>query len=352
MRAAQLVIDLQAIRHNFEFLSSESGAAQVMPVIKANAYGHGAVDVARCLEQADAFAVAYVNEAVELRQAGIDKPILVLQGARSRAEYKTAEHQRLWLVVHSEAQASEAVYAAVDVPLWLKVDTGMSRLGIPLPRVEKILQRLGSRCVSLMSHFASADRPADPENDIQLERFQELVSRFQLEASMANSAAMLGIPSSRLDWVRPGIALYGGNPFLNSDEKPKTLRSVMSLEAPLVSVNLRRKGSRIGYAGISELTEDSLVGVVSVGYADGYPRAVRPGTPVWVNGRFCPTLGRVSMDMVCVDLRNAEDARPGDRVQLWGSDVSVDVVAESAGSIAYELLCQAGTALLGRGGRD
>ncbi|CAG0909637.1 unnamed protein product [Cyprideis torosa] len=191
--------------------------------------------------------------------------------------------------------------------------------------------------------------PRSDDNREQLQRFLELSDQYSLPRSIANSAALIAYEASRMEWVRPGIALYGGNPFSACEEKPTSLQAVMTLEAPLAAINFRRQGAQIGYGGISKLACDTRVGVVSAGYADGYPRLAQPGTPVSVNGVLCPTLGRISMDMVCVDLNNAPDAQAGDRVELWGASVSVDTVAASAGTISYELLCNAGTVGLQRG---
>lgn len=351
MRHALISIDINAVRSNFRFLKQQADGAKVMAVVKANAYGHGAVDIARALDEADAFAVAFVEEAAELRKAGIQAPILVLQGAATGRTLKLAESLSLWLVVQSESQAAEVVDSRADVPLWLKANTGMGRLGLAPERLEFWRQRLGQRCDCLMTHFASADNQSSPRNTEQLELFAEISASSGLQVSLANSAALLSMPQARGDWVRPGIALYGGNPFASLDEKPSELQPVMQIKAPLVSKQWRKKGQSIGYSGLSICEEDMPVGVISMGYADGYPRLAKPGTPVAVDGVICPTLGRVSMDMICVDLRNCPDVQEGAEVEMWGHTVSVDEVAASAGTISYELMCQAGAALLSRGQR-
>lgn len=352
MRRAQISLDFESLRQNFHFLKQGVGSAKVMAVVKANGYGHGAIDVARALPDADAFAVAFVQEAVELRQAGIEKPILVLQGALNRGEFKTAETLSLWLVMASELAAIDYLDSGVEVPVWLKVDTGMGRLGISTNRVSYWVDKLGSRCINLMSHFSDADLPSSEKNRVQIDRFNELLDKHCLSGSMANSAAALSQPDAHFDWVRPGISLYGGNPFRVAEEKPSELRPVMTVSAPLVAVNTRPAGSSVGYSGISTLPNQTTVGVVSIGYADGYPRLVQPGAPVYVHGQKCPTLGRVSMDMICVDLNGVPGAKEGDSVELWGNNICVDEVAAAAGAISYELMCQAGSALLARGGRD
>ena len=203
-----------------------------MAVVKANGYGHGAIDVARALPDADAFAVAFVQEAVELRQAGIEKPILVLQGALNRGEFKTAETLSLWLVLASELAAIDYLDSGVELPVWLKVDTGMGRLGISTDRVSYWVDRLGSRCVGLMSHFSDADSPSSEKNRLQIDRFNELMDKHPLPGSMANSAATLSQPDAHFDWIRPGISLYGGNPFRAAEEKPPELLPVMTVSAP------------------------------------------------------------------------------------------------------------------------
>ncbi len=317
-----------------------------MAVIKANAYGHGMAQVARVLDNCDSYAVAHVSEAVALRAAGIGKDITVLQGAINREELLQASQSGVGLVVHASYQLdmleSNDLPAPVDV--WLKIDTGMHRLGLAPGASGEAYQRL-QQCaqvgkVRFMSHFACADDPGDPLNARQLRDFLAAVKGLGGECSIANSAALCAAQENHLDWVRPGIMLYGVNPFLPGRGEVQALRPVMTLSSGLMSIRQYRRGDTIGYGATWECPQDMPVGVVAIGYGDGYPRHARSGTPVLVNGIRVPLVGRVSMDMICVDLRQCPQARVGDDVVLWGDGLAVEEVAEYADTIAYELLCK------------
>lgn len=342
-------IDLGALVHNLGVARRFAPGSRVWAVIKADAYGHGMVAVARALQGADGLAVARVGEAIVLREAGIDQPLLVLEGAGSRAEMLAAARHGLQLAVHREGQipwVEDCAGLDVRAPLglWVKVDTGMHRLGFEPRAVPAVLARLGScrgaRVVGLMTHLANADTPEDPLSEDQCVRLQALASRPSLALSIGNSAGVLAVAGSRTDWVRPGIMLYGASPLADRSAADLGLRPVMTLATQLIAVQRLRRGDAIGYGGTWCCPEDMPVGIAAVGYADGYPRHAPPGTPVLVRGERCALVGRVSMDMIHLDLRALADPRPGDPVTLWGEGLGVEEVAARAGTISYELLCR------------
>jgi len=345
-RTATVRIDGEALRHNLGRVREHAPASRVMAVIKANAYGHGVLTAASFLDGADAFAVAMPAEGVALRRAGVTKPLVVLQGFANSDELGLCAEHDLQPVVHQPWQADMLYTAsryALDV--WLKIDTGMHRLGVAPDVAARVYDRLDSsavvRTIRFMSHFANADDSGHSLNNKQIETLRNVTSDYSAERSMANSAAIIGLADSHMEWVRPGIMLYGTSPLLNRTARQLDLKPAMQFESSLAAVQQIRKGERIGYGSTWQCPEDMPVGVVAAGYADGYPRHAPSGTPVWINGQLCPTVGRVSMDSVCVDLRGV-DAAHGDRAVLWGRELSVDAVAGHAGTISYELLCHTG----------
>lgn len=345
-RAAEAIIDLDALRHNLRTVKSAANGRRVMAVIKANAYGHGMLDVARALHESDAFAVACLDEAMLLRDGGATRPIVLLEGFFSADELAVLPQHRLIPVLHHAHQIELLEGARLSGPLsvWIKIDSGMHRLGFPPEHVREVYQRaLSCAQVSIagfMTHLANADVRDDGFTRRQLACFDEAVAGLPGERSIANSAGVLAWPETRADWVRPGISLYGVSPFADRRGVDLGLQPVMSLQSQLISVQRRRKGERIGYGGDYLCTADMTVGVVAVGYGDGYPRQVRSGTPVLVNGRRVPLIARVSMDMLCVDLRTQPNARCGDPVCLWGADLPVEEIAAAAATIPYEVLCR------------
>ena len=349
-RSASIQIDEEALRHNLARVREYAPSSKVMAVIKANAYGHNVLTAAAGLDTADAFAVAMPAEAVTLRRAGITRPLIVLQGFAGHEELKLCARYELQPVIHQQWQA-EMLYTAsrFSLDVWLKVDTGMHRLGVSLEAVDQAYQTLRSSAavhsIQLMSHFANADDPKHPLNNIQLESFINVTSGYGAGRSMSNSAAIISNPDSHLEWVRPGIMLYGSSPLLERSADQLDLKPVMQFETRLVALQHVRKGEAIGYGSTWQCPEDMPLGVVAAGYGDGYPRHAPSGTPVWINGHLCPSVGRVSMDSLCVDLRGVE-AGHGDRVVLWGRELPVDTVAGHAGTISYEVLCHAGNTAL------
>jgi alanine racemase len=345
-RTASIQIDGDALRHNLARVKQYAPYSKVMAVVKANAYGHDVITAATYLDDTEAFAVAMPAEAVALRRAGCTKPLVVLQGFANQDELRLCVKYDLQPVVHQQWQA-ELLYNAsrFRLDVWLKIDTGMHRLGVSLDDVDETYQTLSSSAVvhsiQCMSHFANADDPNHSLNNKQLNRFIKVISNYGVERSMANSAAIVSNANSHLEWVRPGIMLYGTSPLLDRSAAELDLKPVMQFESRLAAIQQIRKGESIGYGSTWQCPQDMPVGVVAAGYGDGYPRHAPSGTPLWINGQLCPSVGRVSMDSICVDLRGV-DARHGDRVVLWGRELPVDTVASHAGTISYEILCHAG----------
>lgn len=344
-RPARALLNAEALRHNLEIVRRHAPRARIMAVVKANGYGHGLGWVARTLSGADAFAVASADEALQLRQSGITKPITLLEGLFDGAEAALLRRHALTPIIHQELQLAmlEANPDATPEQLWIKLDTGMHRVGFSSEEFSGVLaraQRLaGVRKVGVLTHFANADDTTDSLTADQITRFQRALDGATLETSLANSAGIVAWPESHGDWVRPGIMLYGASPLAGRSAEEFGLQPVMTLQTALIAVQQRRQGDTIGYSGDYRCPEDMPVGVAAIGYGDGYPRHAAPGTPVLVNGQRVSLIGRVSMDMITLDLRAQPNARVGDPVTLWGDGLAVDAVAQSAGTISYELLC-------------
>jgi alanine racemase len=344
-RATRVEIDLGALRHNLTVARAAAPGSRVMAAIKANGYGHGLQRVARALAQADAFGVACINEALELRRSGIRQPIVLLEGFFHADELPLIGSNGLETVIHRPGQleALEAYRGRPPLRVWIKVDSGMHRLGFPPETVAAVHARLlacaGVEFAGFVTHLANADDRQDPKTRSQLDTFAAATGGLPGLRSIANSAGVLGWPASHGDWVRPGVMLYGVSPFCAGSGGQHDLRPVMTLRSELIAVNRLDAGATVGYGGSWRCPEAMPVGVVAVGYGDGYPRHAAPGTPVLVNGRRVPLIGRVSMDMITVDLRSQPDAAVGAPAVLWGDGLPVEQVADQAGTIAYELLC-------------
>ena len=338
-------IHTAALRHNLQRVRQLAPQTKVMAVIKADAYGHGLISAARALSAADGFGVAELDEAIALREAGVNKPITLLTGFHHPSEVPELAHYTLQPVVHNHEQIDALLNAELSQTLsvWLKVDTGMHRIGFAPAKVPAVMQQLSGAAqvsdVRLMSHLANADDPDDPYTQRQLETFQTCMSAPLPVCSLANSAAVVAWPDTHFDWVRPGIMLYGASPVNKQSAKALQLQPVMRFSSQLIAVRDLRQGDAVGYGGTFRCPQNMPVGVVACGYGDGYPRHAASGTPVWIGGHEATLIGRVSMDMLSVDLRRHPGARIGDPVQLWGDHVDVDLVASSAETIAYELLC-------------
>ncbi len=346
MRPARALIDLQALRHNYQLAREISGGARALAVIKADAYGHGAVRCAQALQaEADGFAVACIEEALELRAAGITAPILLLEGFFEASELALIVEHDLWCVVHSlwQLEAIEQTAMAQQVVVWLKLDSGMHRVGLhPKDYRSAYARLLASGKVSrivLMSHFARADELHSDASTRQVAVFQAAREGLDAEVSLRNSPAVLGWPQAPSDWVRPGIMLYGATPFEEAQSQAARLQPVMTLQSKVICVRELPAGEPIGYGAGFVTDRPMRVGVVAMGYADGYPRLAPTGTPVLVAGQRSRLLGRVSMDMLCVDLTDVPAAGLGSEVELWGKHVLASDVALQAGTIAYQIFC-------------
>jgi len=341
------VINHSALRHNLDLVRRLAPDSRIWAVVKANGYGHGMVAVATTFEAADGLAVTRVGEGVRLREAGITKPILVMEGFLFDDELAAACEYGLESALHQPGQVVLLERTRVTRPLriWIKVDTGMHRLGFDPQEVPNLLARLHDTPqvagpMGLMTHLANADDPRDPLTRLQCDRLRDLDPTARYDLSIGNSAGILACPASRTHWVRPGIMLYGASPLLGRTAADLGLRPAMRLETRLIAVRALRRGDAVGYGGSYVCPQDMPVGVAAIGYGDGYPRHAPIGAPVLVGGRRAPLVGRVSMDMINIDLRGLPAAGVGDPVTLWGADLPVDEIAQRAGTISYELLCR------------
>ena len=360
-RSSHITIHPEALQHNLNRAKQAAPNSKTLAVIKAGAYGHGAVATAGILyEIADGFAVSCTPEAVELREAGITKPITVLQGHQSADDLRAAVHYNLRLTVHTTRQLSlldqysHKQKNGFDINL--KIDTGMHRLGFHPDRTADLFQKLSKHSqvnadrLILMTHLACADELDSKATKQQLAYFADaeksIASPAPITKSIANSAGILGWKDSHANWIRPGIMLYGSSPFESSHRDEHNLKAAMTLNAPIIAIHNLKKGDNIGYGATWQCPTDMKIAVVACGYADGYPRHAKSGTPVWIKGEEARLVGRVSMDMIVVDINHFEDEniQVGDLAELWGEKLSIDHVAQSADTIAYELLCNAGIA--------
>ncbi len=345
MRPATATIDLAALRHNLARARQLAGKSRVVAVIKANGYGHGAVRLLPALGDADMLGVACIEEALVIREAGATQPVLLLEGVFEASELPLCARHGFEIAVHEPGQLRMLETARLDRPLtaWLKVDTGMGRLGFRPEAAPDAYARLAG-CpavgrIRLMSHLASADAHAHPMTAAQLDRFQALVTAVPGERSLANSAGLLSAPEAHGDYVRPGIMLYGVSPLEGRTGAEDGLRPVMTLTTRLIAVKEVQAGETVGYAATWRAERPTRIGIAAMGYGDGYPRHAPSGTPVLVGGHAARLAGRVSMDMIAIDLTDVPDAETGTPVTLWGSSLPVETIATAAGTIAYELLC-------------
>jgi alanine racemase len=351
-RLVRALIDTAALRHNLGAIRAHAPRAKVMAVIKANAYGHGLVPVALALKDADAFAVARLEEGVALRGAGVRAPIVLLEGVFDAEQLAEATHHGFELVVHDPLQIEllEAHRGAQQFIVWIKMDTGMNRLGFRSEEFGPALARLRALPVPAlevraMTHLACADELAGPMTRAQLGRFDAMLEAERvggaqrLVTSIGSSAAILGTPAAHGDWVRPGLALYGVSPFANETSYSHGLKPVMTLESTVLTVRKVKRGETVGYGGAWRAERDSRIAILAAGYGDGLPRSLASGTPVLIGGNRHDLVGRVSMDLTAVDVTGAVDLRIGDKAIIWGDGLPVEEVAMHAGTIPYELLC-------------
>lgn len=345
-RPTSATIHLDALRHNLAAIRAVAPSSRVMAVVKADGYGHGLERVALALQAADAFGVAALADAERLRAAGLSQRIVLLSGFDDTADLPLLQSLSVDTVVHHPSQVAmlEALTSGPAIRCWLKIDTGMHRLGIALDEALAVAARLRALPVidpelTLMSHFASSDEFGGTTTSAQIARFDEIAAQLPGPRSLANSAAVLGWPQAHADWIRPGGALYGMSVVPGTTGADFGLRAAMTLSTRLIAVNRVKAGEAVGYAGAFVCPEDMRVGVAAIGYGDGYPRHVPSGTPVLVNGMGVPLIGRVSMDLMTLDLRSQPNAQVGDPVQLWGPRLPVEHIASIAGTIGYELTC-------------
>lgn len=344
-RHSRIIIDLDAIRHNYRLLKQTATTSKVIAVIKADAYGHGAIEVAKALHDADAFAVATTLEAIPLRLAGIRQKIIILGGVIDAKEMQQCLDYQLDPVIHQFWQIDllADVDAKVTLDIWLKFNSGMGRLGFLAEDMPAAIAQLGAcaalKILRLMTHLSDADDASDDKTLRQIEQVEAL-GLDDYEWGIANSAGIAGWPQSRLNWVRAGIALYGSDPMIDHrwDEK---LKPVMSFKAQLLAINHLKAGQSIGYGSTYICPQDQTIGIISAGYADGYPRHLQQGRVI-INGQTAPVVGRISMDMITIDLSGIESAKPGDEITLWGQELLANEVAEHSQTISYELFCHAG----------
>ena len=336
-------IRLAAFAHNYAVARRAAPRSRVLAVVKADAYGHGIARVARALADADGFATLELDGAVRIRQAGFPGEVLLLEGFFEAAELAEIAGQGLATVVACEEQLRllESHRPAAPVDCYLKINTGMNRLGFAPPAVRPALERLAvtgtAKSVTLMTHFATADGPEGIGEAMR--RFGEATRGLALPRSLSNSAAIFAHPDAHADTVREGIALYGATPFADRSAESLGLVPAMTLRSRLIAIQDLAAGETVGYGATYRATKAMRLGIVACGYADGYPRHAPSGTPVLVDGVRANTAGRVSMDMITVDLTAVPGARVGAEVVLWGEGLPVDEVAAAAGTVGYELLC-------------
>jgi alanine racemase len=343
-RPTRALVDLAAIRHNYRHAKALARPARAVAVIKANAYGHGALAVAQALaNDADAYGVACLEEALELRESGVANPILVLEGVFEPDELELVDTLQLTMVVHNQAQLNwlERARPQRKIGVWLKMDSGMHRLGMPPHAFREAYHRIKRLVhvndVVLMSHFARADEIDQACTQRQIACFEAHVGNIASPRSLANSPATLAWPAAHGDWIRPGIMLYGVSPFKADYPTVKALQPAMRLESRLIAIRDLLAGEAVGYGGRYVCERPQRIGVVAIGYGDGYPRHAPDGTPIAVRGVRTRIVGRVSMDMLTVDLTPIRDAMLGDPVELWGNQVLANEVATASDTIAYEL---------------
>lgn len=340
-------IDLAALKHNLQQVKTYAPNSKIMAMIKSNAYGHGLLPVAKTLKDADAFGVACLGEGKYLRQARVKNRIVLMRGFTDLEELELVTKYDLEPVIHSQEQLEILDQVKLENPItaWLKIDTGMHRLGFAPVDALNIYERLQSNNniaakIHVITHLANADDLSSNVTQEQVDKFTSLLEQLPGITSIANSAGILNWENAHADWVRPGIMLYGVSPTFNTTAEDYGLKPVMTMMSKLISIRHLHKGDAIGYGSTWECPEDMPIGIVATGYGDGYPRHAQNGTPILVNGVLCEVVGRVSMDMLSVDLRNNSTAKYGDPVTLWGENLPIEKVAQKADTIPYELFCR------------
>ena len=343
MRPLKATINHQALLNNLDCVKGMASKSKVMAVLKANAYGHSLLDVAKTLNTADGFAVLSIDEAVILKENFPNHTVLLLEGFFDKSEVKLASKFGVNVTIHNQRQIDliEEVKPNYPINIHLKINTGMNRLGFMPAETSYLLESLSSNPyiaeIVLMTHFSTADEETGVEK--QLRAFNLISDNYNYLASVANSAAIIRYPETRLDWVRPGIMIYGLSPFEDKSSKDLGLTPAMSLTSEIIAVQEIKAGDSVGYGLDFKSDKDMRIGIVACGYADGYPRHARKGTPVAIDGQISNLIGRVSMDMLYVDISQITNANIGSKVELWGEQVTADSVAKFSGTVGYELIC-------------
>lgn len=348
-RQVTAVVSQSALEHNLAQVRLISPRSKIIAMVKANAYGHGLVTVAKAFAKADALGVASIEEALQLRRTGIETPIVLMEGFFREEELPLIQSHQLTLVIHHafQIQALKA-YVKNDYPnfkVWIKINTGMNRLGFHVEEFAAAWDQLrlcsAVDIIGFMTHFAQADQKENPRTQKQLEEFSRILGDRPGERCLANSAGILAWPQTHADWIRPGLMLYGASPFADCTGQAFNLKPAMTLSSEIIALRTLRQFDKVGYGGVWENTkEKSQIGIISIGYGDGYPWHAKCGTPVLVNGQRVKTVGRVSMDMLAVEIPENIPVKVGDPVILWGEGLPIEEVASHAGTIPWELFCR------------
>ncbi len=342
-RHTQAIIDLKAIIKNYQYIDNLASQSNTIAVIKADAYGHDASKVANALSsKVSLFAVGFIDEALALRADGIKTPVLILEGPFKQSDFAIAQANNFSLMLHSEYQINwlTSLDTEFSADIWLKVDTGMNRLGFHVKQVDAVMEKLTTKQKNklvLCSHFSTAEQVNSDIPAKQLAKLKTLVAQYSCKFSMANSAGILNWPQSHGDHTRLGLALYGISP-IGKTQISQPLIPVMTLQANIIAIHSIKAGETVGYGDTWQAQRETNIATVAIGYADGYPRNAKSGTPVFINGKVVPLVGRVSMDMVTVDITDLDNAKIGDSVELWGKNISIDTIAKNSDTINYELL--------------
>jgi alanine racemase len=341
------VLSTDNLLHNLKKIQQQAPNCKVIAMTKANAYGHGLRSTSLRLDgHVASLGVAYIDEAIALRQAGVKCPITLMEGVFNVGEYLVAACENFHVVLRDYEQLQWLSGSQLPKPIyvWLKVDTGMNRLGFPYEATIEIYNKLRKlphlvKDIGLMSHLACADVAEHPHNTMQIDLFKGICQNIVGEKSLCNSAAIYNFSQHLYDVVRPGLALYGASPVVGKSAAELGLKPVMTLQTRLMTIRHAKAGSYIGYGARYQCQQDMKLGIISIGYGDGYSRTFRDGTPILVNGKRCSLVGKVAMDMTTIDLSNCPEAKPGDLVVLWGDGLPIDEVASYSSCSAYDLFC-------------
>ena len=342
-RHTQAVIDLNALVKNYQYVDGLASKSNTIAVIKADAYGHDANKVAQALSKiVDIFAVGFIDEAIALRKDGIKNKVLILEGPFKETDFALALENNFSLMLHSDYQITwlKSMTPEFSGDIWLKIDTGMNRLGFQLEEIDNVLSQLSieqKNKVVLCSHFSTAEQLDSTKPLEQLSKLKVLATQYNCKYSMANSAGILNWPESHGDHTRLGLALYGISP-IGKHHLSHPLIPVMTLQANIIAIHTVKIGETVGYGDTWIAQRETKLATVAIGYADGYPRSAMSGTPVFINGEIAPVIGRVSMDMITIDITDVKQVSIGDIVELWGKNINIDDVAQSSDTINYELL--------------